>query len=118
MKIIFFSMRTFTFGWPSSPPPVRSCLLLVDPPPHPTCGHPLWMPQQNVPPDPKLLFGDDLNNRIKLLQTINKACKVSITPNNSRYYQQNYSPNFSRTQHNSKNFKAFSKRTTLIKRPL
>ena len=33
------------------------------------------------------LFGDDLNNRIKLLQASNKACKVSnITPNNSRYY--------------------------------
>ena len=38
-----------------------------------------------VPPDSKLLFGDDLNNRIKLLQASNKACKVNITPNNSRF---------------------------------
>ena len=49
--------------------------------------------KHNVPPDSKLLFGDDLNNRIKLLQASNKACKVNITPN-SRYYQ-TYSPNFS-----------------------
>ena len=47
----------------------------------------------------KLLFGDDLNNRIKLLQAINKACKVNNTPNNSRYFQ-TYSPNFSRNQEN------------------
>ena len=67
--------------------------------------------KHNVPPDSKLLFGDDLNNRIKLLQASNKACKVNITPNNSRYYQ-TYSPNFSRNQENSnsKNFKGFSRR--------
>ena len=67
--------------------------------------------KHNVPPDSKLLFGDDLNNRIKLLQASNKACKVNITPNNSRYYQ-TYSPNFSRNQDNSnsKNFKGFSRR--------
>ena len=33
--------------------------------------------------------GDDLNNGIKLLEASNKAYKVNITPNNSRYYQQN-----------------------------
>ena len=65
--------------------------------------------KHNVPPDLKLLFGDDLNNRIKLLQTSNKTCKVNITPNNSRYYQ-TYSLNFSRNQENSKNFKGFSRR--------
>ena len=43
--------------------------------------------KHNIPPDSKLLFGDDLSNRIKLLQASNKACKVNITPNNSRYYQ-------------------------------
>ena len=53
----------------------------------------------NVPFDSKLLFRDDLNNRIKLLQASNKACKVNITPNRSRYYQ-TYSPNFSRNQEN------------------
>ena len=64
--------------------------------------------KNNVPPDSKQLFGDDLNNRIKLLQASNKACKVNITPNNSRYYQ-TYSPNFSRNleNSNSKNFKGF-----------
>ena len=56
--------------------------------------------KHNVPPDSKLLFGDDLNNRIKLLQDSNRACKVNITPNNSRYYQ-TYTPNFSRNQDNS-----------------
>ena len=67
--------------------------------------------KHNVPPDSKLLFGDDLNNRIKLLQSSSKACKVNITPNNSRYYQ-TYSPNFNRNQDNSnsKNFKGFSRR--------
>ena len=67
--------------------------------------------KHNVPPDSKLLFGDDLYNRIKLLQASNKAFKAHFTPNNSRYYQ-TYSPNFSRNQENSnsKNFKAFSKR--------
>ena len=67
--------------------------------------------KHNVSPDSKLFFGDDLNNRIKLLQASNKACKVNITPNNSRYYQ-TYSPNFSRSQDNSnsKNFKVFSRR--------
>ena len=39
----------------------------------------------NVPSDSELLFGDDLNNRIKLLQATSKACKVKMTPNN-RYY--------------------------------
>ena len=70
--------------------------------------------KHNVPPDSKLLFGDDLNNRIKLLQASNKACKVNITPNNSRYYQ-TYSPNFSRNQENSnsKNFKGFSRRISI-----
>ena len=53
--------------------------------------------RHNVPPDSKLLFGDDLTNRIKLLEASNKASKVNITPNNSRYYQ-TYSPNFSRNQ--------------------
>ena len=78
--------------------------------------------KHNVPPDSKLLFGDDPNNRIKLLQASNKACKVNITPNNSRYYR-TYSPNFSRNQDNSnsKNFKAFSRRlstkTTFEKKP-
>ena len=52
---------------------------------------------KDVPPDSQLLFGNDLNNRIKLLQASNKACKVNITPNNSRYYQ-TYSPNFSQNQ--------------------
>ena len=65
--------------------------------------------KDNVPPDSKLLFGDDLNNRIKLLRASNKACRVNVTPNNSRYYQ-TYSPNFSRNQENSKNFKRFSRR--------
>ena len=67
--------------------------------------------KHNVPPDSKILFGDDLNNKIKLLQASNKAGKVDITPNNSRYYQ-NYNPNFSRNQDNSnsKNFKGFSRR--------
>ena len=51
--------------------------------------------KHSVPPDSKLLFGDDLKNRIKLLQASDKACKVNITPNNSRYYQ-THSPNFSR----------------------
>ena len=55
--------------------------------------------KHNVPPDSKLLFGDDLNKRIKLFQTSNKACKVNITPINSRYYQ-TYSTNFSRNQEN------------------
>ena len=50
--------------------------------------------KHNVSPDSKLLFGDDLNNRIKLLEASNKACKINITQNNNRYYQ-NYSPNFS-----------------------
>ena len=70
--------------------------------------------KHNVPPDPKLLFSDDLNSRIKLLQASNKACKVNITPNNSRYYQ-TYSPNFSRNQENSnsKNFKSFSGRISV-----
>ena len=54
--------------------------------------------------DSKLLFGDDLNNRIKLLQASNKAFKVNITPNSSRYYQ-TYSTNLSRNQENSKNLK-------------
>ena len=67
--------------------------------------------KHNVPPDSKLLFGDDLNNRIKLLQSSNKACKVNITPNNNRYYQ-TYIPNFNRNQDNSnsKNFEGFSRR--------
>ena len=62
--------------------------------------------KHNIPPDSKLLFGDDLNNRIKLLQASNKAYNINITSNNSRYYQ-TYSPNFSRNQENSnsKNFK-------------
>ena len=53
--------------------------------------------EHNVPPDSKLLFGDSLSNRIKLLQASNKACQVNVTPNNSKYYQ-SYSPNFSRNQ--------------------
>ena len=67
--------------------------------------------KHNVPPVSKLLFGVDLNYRIKPLLASNKACKVNITPNNSRYYQ-TYSPNFSRNQENSnsKNFKGFSRR--------
>ena len=56
--------------------------------------------KHNVPLDSKQLFTDDLNNRIKLLQASNKSCKVNITPNNSRYYQ-NYSSNFRRNQENS-----------------
>ena len=63
----------------------------------------------NVSPYSKLLFGDNLNNKIKLLQASNKACKVNIAPNNSRYYQ-TLSPNFSRNQENSKTFKGFSRR--------
>ena len=50
--------------------------------------------KHNALPDSKLLFGDYLNNGIKLLQASSKACKVNITPNNSRYYQ-TFSPNFS-----------------------
>ena len=50
--------------------------------------------KHNVPPDSKLLFGVDLNNKIKLLQASNKACKVNITSSNSRYYQ-TYISNFS-----------------------
>ena len=65
--------------------------------------------KHNIPADSKLLFGDDLNNRIKLLQASNKTCKVNITPNNSRYYQ-THSPNFSKNQENSKNFKGFPRR--------
>ena len=67
--------------------------------------------KHNVPPDSKLLFGDDLNNRIKLLQASNKACKINITSNNSTYYQ-TYNPNFSWNQENSnsKTFKGFSRR--------
>ena len=67
--------------------------------------------KHNVSPDSKLLFGDNLKNRIKLLQASNKACKVNITPNNSRYYLTD-SPNFSRNQENSnsKNFQSFSRR--------
>ena len=53
--------------------------------------------EHNVPPGSKLLFGDNLSNRIKLLQASNKACQVNVTPNNSKYYQI-YSPNFSRNQ--------------------
>ena len=65
--------------------------------------------KHNVPLDSKQLFSDDLNNRIKLLQASNEACKVNITPNNSRCYQ-TYSPNFSQNQENSisKTFKVFS----------
>ena len=67
--------------------------------------------KHNVPPDSKLLFGDDLNNRIKLLQASNKACNANVTPNSNRYYQ-TCSPNFSRNQgnSNSKNFNGFSRR--------
>ena len=36
--------------------------------------------KHNIPQDSKLLFGDDLKNRIKLLQASNKAYKVNITP--------------------------------------
>ena len=53
--------------------------------------------KHNVPPVSKLLFGDDLNNRIKLLQAGNNACKVSITTNNSRCCQ-NYSSNLAETK--------------------
>ena len=56
--------------------------------------------KHNFPLDSKPLFGHDLNNRIKLLQAAsNKACKVNIAPNNSRYYQ-TYSLMFSRNQEN------------------
>ena len=66
--------------------------------------------KHNVPPNSKLLFGDDRNNRITLLHASNKVLTVNITPNNNRYYQ-TYSPNFSRNQEkNSKNFKDFSRR--------
>ena len=68
--------------------------------------------KHNVPPDSKLLFGGDINNRIKLLEASNKACKVNITPNNSRYYQ-TYSPNFSRNQENSNPKKGFSRRISI-----
>ena len=57
--------------------------------------------EHNVPPGSKLLFGDNLSNRIKLLQASNKACQVNVTPNNSKYYQ---------IYPNSKNFKDFSRR--------
>ena len=70
--------------------------------------------KQNVLPHSKPLFGNDLNNRITLLQVSNKACNFTITPNNSGYYQQNYSPNVSWTQGDSKNFKGFSRRTTSL----
>ena len=63
----------------------------------------------NVLPDPKLLFGDDLNSRIKLLQASNKTCKTNITSNNGRYYE-TFSSNFSRNQENSKNVKDFLRR--------
>ena len=66
-------------------------------------------PKHNVSPNSKLLFGEDHDNRIKLLQASNKY----ITPNNSRYYR-TYSPNFSKNQENSnsKNFKDFSRRNS------
>ena len=43
--------------------------------------------KHNVPPDSKLMFCDDLNSRMKLWEASNKACKVNMTPKNSRYYQ-------------------------------
>ena len=42
--------------------------------------------KHNATPDSKLLFGDDLNNRIKL-QASNNTCKINIASNNSIYYQ-------------------------------
>ena len=73
--------------------------------------------KHNVPPDSKLFFGGDINNRIKLLEVSNKACKVNITPNNyqTTYYQtyQTYSPNFSRNQENSNSKKGFSRRISI-----
>lgn len=59
--------------------------------------------------------GDDLNNGIKLLEASNKDYKVNITPNNSRYYQQNWSTTFSKTQNNLKNF---SLKNNFSKNPL
>ena len=48
-----------------------------------------------------MLFGDDIKNRIKLLQASNNACKVNITPD----YQQNYNPNFRKNNFNKTSFK-------------
>ena len=64
--------------------------------------------KHNVPPNSKLLFDNDINNRIKLFQASSKSCKVNITSNNGRYYQ-TYSLSFSRNQENLKNFRGFSK---------
>ena len=65
--------------------------------------------KQNVLPDTKLSFGDDLNKRMGSLQVGNQSCKVNITSRNSRYYQ-TYNLNFSQNQINSKNFKGFLRR--------
>ena len=61
-----------------------------------------------------MLFGDDIKNRIKLLQASNNACKVNITPD----YQQNYNPNFSRTQDNRNNFRKNNFNKTSFKKDM